>query len=130
MEGVGKRYGDHWAVADVSISIRPGEFYTLLGPSGCGKTTLLRLLAGFETPDEGAVLLDGEDVSHVPPYKRSVNQVFQSYALFPHMTVKENVGFGLRMQNIPALEAEGRIGEALATVSLAEQADKLPHQMS
>ncbi|AOS46220.1 Spermidine/putrescine import ATP-binding protein PotA [Lacunisphaera limnophila] len=128
--GVTKRFGAFTAVRDVSLTVNTGEFLTLLGPSGCGKTTLLRLLAGFETPDEGLVLLDGEDVSHVPPYRRSVNQVFQSYALFPHMTVKENVGFGLRMQNIPAPEAEARIKEALATVSLAEQADKLPHQMS
>ncbi len=130
IRGVTKRFGAFTAVNDVSLSVNAGEFITLLGPSGCGKTTLLRLLAGFETPDEGAVFLDGEDVSHVPPYKRSVNQVFQSYALFPHMTVKENVGFGLRMQHVPAGEAESRIKEALATVSLTEQADKLPHQMS
>ena len=130
IRGVTKRFGAFTAVNNVSLTVNAGEFITLLGPSGCGKTTLLRLLAGFETPDEGAVLLDGEDVSHVPPYHRCVNQVFQSYALFPHMTVKENVGFGLRMQNVPAAEAETRIREALATVSLAEQADKLPQQMS
>ena len=130
IRGVTKRFGAFTAVNDVSLTVNAGEFITLLGPSGCGKTTLLRLLAGFETPDEGAVLLDGEDVSHVPPYKRSVNQVFQSYALFPHLSVKDNVGFGLRMQNVPAAEAESRIAEALATVSLAEQAGKLPHQMS
>src|SRR5688572_553282 len=127
---VSKRFGAFTAVNDISLTIQAGEFITLLGPSGCGKTTLLRLLAGFETPDEGAVFLDGEDVSHVPPYRRSVNQVFQSYALFPHMTVKENVGFGLRMQNVPATEANNRIKDALASVSLSEQADKLPHQMS
>ncbi len=130
IRGVTKRFGAFTAVNNVSLSVKAGEFITLLGPSGCGKTTLLRLLAGFETPDEGAVFLDGVDVSHEPPYKRSVNQVFQSYALFPHMTVKENVGFGLRMQNVPTAEAEGRIRDALATVSLSEQADKLPHQMS
>lgn len=130
IRGVTKRFGAFTAVDNVSLSVNAGEFITLLGPSGCGKTTLLRLLAGFETPDEGAVLLDGEDVSHVPPYRRNVNQVFQSYALFPHMTVRENVGFGLRMQNVPGSEAVSRINEALATVSLSEQADKLPHQMS
>jgi spermidine/putrescine transport system ATP-binding protein len=130
IRGVTKRFGGFTAVNNVSLVVQAGEFITLLGPSGCGKTTLLRLLAGFETPDEGAVFLDGEDVSHVPPYRRSVNQVFQSYALFPHMTVKENVGFGLRMQNVSPTEAEGRVRDALAMVSLAEQAEKLPHQMS
>jgi spermidine/putrescine transport system ATP-binding protein len=130
LRGITKRFGGFTAVNNVSLTVNTGEFLTLLGPSGCGKTTLLRLLAGFEMPDEGVVLLDGEDVSHVPPYRRSVNQVFQSYALFPHMTVKDNVGFGLRMQNVPASEAEGRIRDALATVSLAEQAGKFPHQMS
>ncbi len=130
IRGVTKRFGAFTAVNNVSLTVNTGEFITLLGPSGCGKTTLLRLLAGFETPDEGAVLLDGVDVSHEPPYRRSVNQVFQSYALFPHLSVKDNVGFGLRMQNVPAVQAEGRVREALATVSLSEQADKFPHQMS
>ena len=130
IRGVTKRFGAFTAVDDVSLVIHAGEFITLLGPSGCGKTTLLRLLAGFETPDEGSVLLDGEDVSHLPPYRRNVNQVFQSYALFPHLSVRANVGFGLRMQNVPEAEATDRVREALATVSLAEQADKLPHQMS
>jgi spermidine/putrescine transport system ATP-binding protein len=127
---VTKRFGTFTAVDCVSLTVRAGEFMTLLGPSGCGKTTLLRLLAGFETPDEGAVLIDGEDVSHLPPYRRSVNQVFQSYALFPHLTVAENVGFGLRMQGVPAAEAAVRIRDALATVALTEQADKRPHHMS
>ncbi|HWA28805.1 MAG TPA: ABC transporter ATP-binding protein [Lacunisphaera sp.] len=130
LRGVTKRFGGFTAVNNVSLTVNAGEFLTLLGPSGCGKTTLLRLLAGFETPDEGAVLLDGEDVSHVPPYRRSVNQVFQSYALFPHLSVHDNVSFGLRMKNVPAAEAEERVREALATVSLAEQAEKRPHQMS
>ena len=130
IRGVTKRFGGFTAVNNVSLTVNTGEFITLLGPSGCGKTTLLRLLAGFETPDEGSILLDGEDVSHVPPYRRSVNQVFQSYALFPHLSVKDNIGFGLRMQNVPIAEAEARIHEALATVSLAEQIDKLPHEMS
>ncbi|MFZ5495887.1 MAG: ABC transporter ATP-binding protein [Verrucomicrobiota bacterium] len=130
LRGVTKRFGGFTAVNHVSLTVHAGEFLTLLGPSGCGKTTLLRLLAGFETPDEGVVLLDGEDVSHVPPYRRSVNQVFQSYALFPHLTVRDNVGFGLRMQNVPPAEAAGRIREALAMVSLADLGERLPHQLS
>ena len=130
IRGVTKRFGSFTAVNDISLSVREGEFITLLGPSGCGKTTLLRLLAGFETPDAGSILLAGEDVSHLPPYRRSVNQVFQSYALFPHLTVRENVGFGLRMQQVPAAAAAERIREALATVSLEPMADRFPHQLS
>jgi spermidine/putrescine transport system ATP-binding protein len=130
IRGVTKRFGSFTAVNNVSLTVRTGEFITLLGPSGCGKTTLLRLLAGFETPDEGAILLDGQDVSHLPPYRRSVNQVFQSYALFPHLTVRENVGFGLRMQHVPPEDAEVRIREALATVSLETMAERRPDQLS
>jgi len=127
---VTKRFGRFTAVDDVCLTVRAGEFITLLGPSGCGKTTLLRLLAGFETPDEGAILLDGMEVSHLPPYRRNVNQVFQSYALFPHLSVRENVGFGLRMKSVPAADAGPRIRDALAMVSLEELADRLPHQLS
>jgi spermidine/putrescine transport system ATP-binding protein len=130
IRGVTKRFGDFTAVDNVSLSVRAGEFLTLLGPSGCGKTTLLRLLAGFELPDAGSILLDGVDVSRLPPYRRSVNQVFQSYALFPHLTVRENVGFGLRMQHVPAAEATTRIREALDLVSLGEVADRRPDQLS
>jgi spermidine/putrescine transport system ATP-binding protein len=130
IRGVTKRFGGFTAVDNVSLSVRAGEFITLLGPSGCGKTTLLRLLAGFETADEGTILLDGADVSHLPPYRRSVNQVFQSYALFPHLTVRENVGFGLRMQGVPPAEAAERVREAIDQVSLAELGDRLPHQLS
>ncbi|HVZ64896.1 MAG TPA: ABC transporter ATP-binding protein [Lacunisphaera sp.] len=130
LQGVTKRFGTFTAVDRVSLSVRAGEFLTLLGPSGCGKTTLLRLLAGFETPDEGTILLDGQDVSHLPPYRRNVNQVFQSYALFPHLTVRENVGFGLRMQKVAPADAAGRIREALGMVSLDQLADRRPHQLS
>ena len=130
VRGVTKRFGDFTAVDDVSLSVRAGEFLTLLGPSGCGKTTLLRLLAGFEFPDAGAILLDGADVTCQPPYRRNVNQVFQSYALFPHLTVRENVRFGLRMQRVPAAEAEARIRDALGMVSLGEVAARQPDQLS
>ncbi len=130
VRGVTKRFGDFTAVDDVSLSVRAGEFLTLLGPSGCGKTTLLRLLAGFEFPDAGAILLDGADVTCHPPYRRNVNQVFQSYALFPHLTVRENVRFGLRMQRVPAAEAEARIRDALGMVSLGEVAARRPDQLS
>jgi len=106
MEGVGKRYGEVWAVKDVSISVRPGEFYTVLGPSGCGKTTLLRMLAGFAVPDTGRMFVDDELIDPVPPWKRNVGMVFQHYALWPHMSVFENVAFGLR--------ARGESGDALA----------------
>jgi spermidine/putrescine transport system ATP-binding protein len=130
VRGVTKRFGDFTAVDDVSLSVRAGEFLTLLGPSGCGKTTLLRLLAGFEFPDTGSILLDGADVTCQPPYRRSVNQVFQSYALFPHLTVRENVRFGLRMQRVPAAEAEARIRDSLGMVSLGEVASRRPDQLS
>jgi len=130
LRGVTKRFGSFTAVNQVSLTVKTGEFITLLGPSGCGKTTLLRLLAGFEMPDEGTVLLDGEDVSHVPPYRRSVNQVFQSYALFPHMTVQENVGFGLRMQQVAPAELAARVADVLRMVSLEEMAGRYPHQLS
>ena len=109
MEGVGKRYGDHWVVKDVSLSIRPGEFYTLLGPSGCGKTTLLRMLAGFAQPDAGRILVDDEPIDLVPPWKRNVGMVFQNYALWPHMSVFENVAFGLRERGVAGHELERNI---------------------
>ncbi len=127
---VTKRFGDFTAVHDVSLSIRAGEFITLLGPSGCGKTTLLRMLSGFETPDAGLIRIGGEDVTHLAPYRRNVNQVFQSYALFPHMTVRENIGFGLRMQKVPAAECARRIEEVVALVALQGCEDRMPAQLS
>src|SRR5688500_7709985 len=101
LRGVSKSFGEVVAVDDVSLTVESGEFLTLLGPSGCGKTTLLRLVAGFEHPTAGTVWVAGEDVTALPPYRRPVNQVFQGYALFPHLTVAENVAFGLRMQRVP-----------------------------
>jgi spermidine/putrescine transport system ATP-binding protein len=128
--GVTRRFGAFTAVDDLTLSIRAGEFITLLGPSGCGKTTLLRIASGFETPDAGAVLLEGRDVTRVPPYRRDVNQVFQSYALFPHLTVRQNIGFGLRMKRVPPAEVKKRVEEVIAMVSLAGMEDRRPHQLS
>ena len=101
LRNVTKRFGEFVAVASVDLDIRAGEFLTLLGPSGCGKTTLLRMISGFETPSEGTVFLEGKDVTQAPPYRRDVNQVFQSYALFPHLNVWKNVAFGLKMKKVP-----------------------------
>ncbi|CAM2835120.1 ABC transporter ATP-binding protein [Rariglobus hedericola] len=130
INGVTKRFGDFTAVHDVNLHIKAGEFITLLGPSGCGKTTLLRMLSGFETPDEGLIRIGGEDVTHLAPYRRNVNQVFQSYALFPHMTVRENIGFGLRMQKVPAAEAAVRIAEVIELVALTGFENRKPAQLS
>ena len=118
------------ALDDVSISIRQGEFFTLLGPSGCGKTTLLRLIAGFETPTSGQILLDGADITDLPPNKRAVNTVFQSYALFPHLSVAQNVGFGLQMQGRPKAEVQSTVAEMLALVKLEPMADRKTSQLS
>ncbi len=129
-ENVTKRFGNMVAVDKVDLSITEGEFFALLGPSGCGKTTLLRMLAGFETPDEGRILIDGKDVSQTPPNKRPVNMVFQSYAVFPHMTVADNVGYGLKIDGAPAAERARRVEEALALVKLEGLGARKPDQMS
>ena len=118
------------ALDDVSVTIRKGEFFTLLGPSGCGKTTLLRLIAGFEMPTSGLILLEGEDISYLPPNQRPVNTVFQSYALFPHLTVAENIGFGLKMQGRPAAEVRATTERMLALVKLEAMAGRKTSQLS
>jgi len=131
---VTKRFGEVVAVDRVSFSIAPGEFFSLLGPSGCGKTTTLRILAGFERPDAGRVLIDGRDASVLPPHRRDTNMVFQSYALFPHMTVRENVAFGPRRKERRRLLARGEVDrivrEALATVRMEAFADRYPRELS
>src|SRR3954452_21080814 len=125
-----KRYGDVAAVAGIDLTVERGEFFTLLGPSGSGKTTTLRLIAGFEEPDEGAVLLRGKDVRGQPPFARDVNTVFQDYALFPHMSVQDNVEYGLRVTKVPRPERRTRADEALEMVSLAGYGARKPAQLS
>src|SRR5712691_11930462 len=129
-DGVRKQFSAVAAVERVSLDIFAGEFFALLGPSGCGKTTLLRLLAGLDTPDEGRILLDGEDLAPVPPYRRPVNMMFQSYALFPHLTVEGNVAFGLKQDGLPKPEIAARVAEMLALVKLEGFAERKPHQLS
>ena len=127
---VTKRFGEFVAVDDVSFSIEQGEFFSLLGPSGCGKTTTLRMIAGFETPSEGTLRLEGIDVSRTPPYKRNVNTVFQHYALFPHMTVWDNVAFGPRSKKLRKAEVARRVDELLGVVRLTDFAARKPAQLS
>src|ERR1700709_1554027 len=118
-EAIGKHFGGVAAVDSVSLDIHQGEFFALLGPSGCGKTTLLRLLAGFETPEDGRILLDGVDLHRVPPHLRPVNMMFQSYALFPHLSVAGNIAFGLKQEGLPRKEIAVRVEEMLALVQLS-----------
>ncbi len=125
-----KRFADVTAVAGINLDMPPGEFFSLLGPSGCGKTTTLRLIAGFERPDEGQILLDGVDMVQTPPHRRNVNTVFQNYALFPHLTVEENVAFGLRYKSIGKHEQRQRVGDALALVRLEGFEKRRPSQLS
>ncbi|MEQ8441137.1 MAG: ABC transporter ATP-binding protein [Alphaproteobacteria bacterium] len=131
IQSITKRFGsDVIAVDDVNLDIREGEFFALLGPSGCGKTTLLRMIAGFEVPSEGEVLIDGQNMEDVPPNKRPINMVFQSYAVFPHMTVADNVAYGLKMDGVSSSEASGRVEEALDLVQLPGYGDRMPDQLS
>src|SRR3979409_719607 len=127
---VTRRFGAFTAVDNVSISIEAGEFFTLLGPSGCGKTTLLRMIAGFDLPDGGRIVLNGEDLADLPPERRPVRTVFQSYALFPHMTVEGNIAFPLQMAKTPAREIPGKVEEALADVRLIGFGKRYPHELS
>jgi putrescine transport system ATP-binding protein len=129
-EAVTKRFGGVTAVDGLSLDIYEGEFFALLGPSGCGKTTLLRMLAGFETPDEGAIRLGADDIGRVPPYRRPVNMMFQSYALFPHLTVAGNIAFGLKQDRMPKGEIDARVAEMLALVKLEGLGGRKPHQLS
>jgi iron(III) transport system ATP-binding protein len=130
LERVAKRFGQAQAVSEVDLAIEEGELFFLLGPSGCGKTTLLRMLAGFEAPDSGVVRFDGQDVASWPPEKRGAGMVFQNYALWPHLSVKENVGFGLDVQGVKGREREERIHGALAMVKMEEYAARRPTQLS
>ncbi len=130
LESVSKRFGEFLAVDAVGLEIGRGEMFCLLGGSGSGKTTLLRLIAGFEAPDRGRILIDGEDMTRVPPHRRPVNMMFQSYALFPHMSVERNVAFGLEQERLPRREIAARVGEMLEIVKMAEYGARRPHQLS
>lgn len=130
LQEVTKRFGDFTAVDSVSLSVKEGEFFSLLGPSGCGKTTNLRMIAGFELPTSGEIYLAGEPVGQLPPFKRNVNTVFQSYALFPHLSVEENVAFGLQMKKVASAEIKQRVAEALELVRLPNVGRRRPHQLS
>jgi spermidine/putrescine ABC transporter ATP-binding subunit len=128
--GVSKRYGSQMALHPIDLEIRDGEFFCLLGPSGCGKSTTLSLVGGFAAPSSGEIRISGELVNQTPPHRRKVNTVFQSYALFPHMTVTDNVAFGLKMAKVPRRESESRVAEALSLVALDSYADRYPGQLS
>ncbi len=128
--GVTKKFGEFTAIDNVDLGIYPQEFFALLGPSGCGKTTLMRMLAGFEDPTLGTIQLDGQDMAGVPPNKRATNMMFQSYALFPHMTVADNIAFGLKRDRMPADQIKARVDEMIALVQLGQFANRKPHQIS
>jgi putrescine transport system ATP-binding protein len=130
LQGVSKRFGGFLAVDEVSLEVGRGEIFCLLGASGSGKTTLLRLLAGFETPSAGLLLLDGQDLTAVPPYRRPLNMMFQSYALFPHLSVERNVAFGLQQERVPKREIARRVGEILEVVRMSPYRARKPHQLS
>src|SRR5216110_1788978 len=131
IEGVSKSFGGVVrAVDDVNLEIGHGEFFALLGPSGCGKTTLLRMIAGLETPDSGRILVDGVDVTALPPYARPVNMMFQSYALFPHMDVGANIAFGLRQEGMDRRHIAARVGDMLALVQMSDYGGRRPHELS
>jgi putrescine transport system ATP-binding protein len=130
IEGLTKRFGRSAAVNHLSLDIYEGEFFALLGPSGCGKTTLLRLIAGFERPNGGRIVLDGVDLASVPPYRRPVNMMFQSYALFPHLNVEANIAFGLKQEGLPKPEIASRVADMLALIKLEGFGGRKPHELS
>lgn len=130
IQSVSKRWGDVVGVDDVSLGVKAGEFVTLLGPSGCGKSTLLRMIGGFEEPTAGSIWLDGQDVTHLTPNRRDVNMVFQDYALFPHMNVSKNVGYGLKFTDAPRSQVKAKVREALELVGLGDRFDAMPSQLS
>jgi putrescine transport system ATP-binding protein len=130
IDAVVKSFGQFRAVDALSLDIHAGEFFALLGPSGCGKTTLLRMLAGFETPDQGRILLDGKDIAQIPPHLRPVNMMFQSYALFPHLSVRDNIAFGLKRAGMPASDIDARVAEMVALVKLDGMETRKPDQLS
>ncbi|HID10089.1 MAG TPA: ABC transporter ATP-binding protein, partial [Candidatus Latescibacteria bacterium] len=130
LDGVSKAFGEVWAIEDVSLEVAPGELFFLLGPSGCGKTTLLRLIAGFYRPDRGRIFFGDREVTHLPPHRRNTAMVFQNYALWPHMTVWENVAYGLKVRRVGREKLRERVEEVLEIVRMAEYADRFPGQLS
>ncbi|HEY0918969.1 ABC transporter ATP-binding protein [Devosia sp.] len=130
LSGVTKRYGSFVAVDDLDLTVRPGEFLSFLGPSGCGKTTTLRMIAGFIRPDEGRIMLAGRDVTHLPPNRRDLSFVFQNYALWPHMTVAENIGFGLKLKGVSRPDIDRRVAEVLAMTDLSGLEPRFPRELS
>ncbi|MDF1764157.1 MAG: ABC transporter ATP-binding protein [Oleibacter sp.] len=130
IEKLTKKFDDTYAVDEISLDIHRGEFFSLLGASGCGKTTLLRMLAGFETPTSGRIIIDGQDMTNVPPYQRPVNMMFQSYALFPHMNIAQNIAYGLKQESISSAERRERVAEMMALVQIEKLATRKPHQLS
>ena len=130
IEHLSKAFGDKVVLDDINLSIRRGEFITLLGPSGCGKTTLLRMIAGFLKPDSGVILMEGNDISNVPPHRRPLNTVFQRYALFPHLNVYDNIAFGLKLNKVQSSEIEARVRKALKMVSMTDYEDRDVNSLS
>jgi putrescine transport system ATP-binding protein len=130
IQGVSKYYGDETAVDNLDLEVEEGESLVLLGPSGCGKSTLLRMIAGLEMPDEGKILLDNQDITRLPPHKRPINMMFQSYALFPHLSVRDNIAFGLRREGMASAEIARRVDEAMAMLEIGTYGNRKPHQLS
>lgn len=130
LAGLNKQYGDFTAVKNLNLNVKRGSFLTLLGPSGCGKTTTLRMIAGFEDPTSGSILIAGKHMEHLPPNRRPVNTVFQNYALFPHLNIRQNIGFGLKLKKLKKAEIQAKVEEAIRMVHLEEHADKSPLQLS